>query len=109
MEIIINDTHCIITPLSKKLTRNDVERLKQEIYSIDNKKIGLNLLCVNECTIEFFDLIKNIKNLGLFNINSDLFAILLSMNFDKVTKLYVCENDFIDEARQLLARKFQIV
>ena len=65
--------------------------------------------CVNDCTIDFIDEIKQYRGMSLFNINSDVFAILTSMNLDKILNLFVSEIDFINDKHQLINRKFSIV
>ena len=109
MEIMLKDNCCIITPLSPKLTERETTRLNKEILNNAGLRTGLDMMFVNDCNIEFIEKIKNYKNLGLFNINSDIFAILTSMNLDKTLKLFVSELDFINDKHQLLNRKFSIV
>lgn len=109
MEIINNEEFCIITPLSPKILKEDVTRLRLEIGSFVDKKIGLNLLFVKECTIEFFELLMNFTNIELFNLQSDIFALMLSMNLDKLTKIYISEDDFKLSQHQLISRKFKLV
>lgn len=109
MEIFDTDKYCIITPLSSKLGKRETERLTYEIQRICTRKIGLDLSYVKDCTIDFIEQIKNIEFVELFNIPSDIFALITSMNLDKSLKLYVSELDFINNAHQLLNRKFTIV
>lgn len=109
MEILIDDNYCIITPFSPKLLREDVERLKYEINNNTNKKIGIDLSYVNESVIDFFELLKQMTNICLFNVQSDIFVLLTAMNYDKLTKIYISENDFKSSTRQLIKRNFQLV
>jgi len=109
MEINVKDNCYIITPLSSKLTDWETSRLHEEIKNNLGQRIALDMSMVKDCTFDFIDEIKNYKNISLFNINSDIFAILTSMNLDKTLKLFVSEMDFMADKHQLLNRKFSIV
>ena len=109
MEIMMKDNCCIITPLSPKLSERETFRLKEEVINNSELRTGLNMAYVNDCTIDFIECIKNYKNISLFNIHSDVFAILTSMNLDKTLKLFVSEMDFLNDKHQLLNRKFSVV
>ena len=108
MEIKQSDKYCIIKPLCPKITKREAERL---IYEAENqdKTPAFDMSFVNDCTIDFIELSKNIKNLSLFNINSDIFSLFLSMNLDKRFKLFVSELDFLEDKHQLINRKFSLV
>ena len=108
MEINLSDKYCIIKPLSPKITKREAEKL---IYEAINQKgtLAFDMSFVNDCTIDFIELAKNIKNLSMFNVNSDIFSLLLSMNLDKTFKLFVSELDFIEDRHQLINRKFSII
>ena len=109
MEIKDCEKYCIITPLSPKLSEYEVARLGEEISMHRTKKIGIDMSVVKDCTIDFVtELCKNHK-IALFNLQSDIFALLLSMNMDKTIPLFVSEMDFIENKHQLLNRKFCIV
>ncbi len=109
MEILVKDNCYIITPLSPKLTSRETQRLCEELEGDFSERTALNMSYVQDCTIDFIESIKNYKNISMFNINSDIFAILISMNLDKVIKLFVSEQDFINDKHQLLNRKFTVV
>ncbi len=109
MEIIQNEKYCIITPLSPKLGEREIIRLYDEIISTNSPKIGLDLSFVKDCTIDFVELIKSIKNVSLFNIPSDVFALFTGMNLDKTVKMYVSELDFFEDKHRLLNRKLTLV
>ena len=108
MEINLSNNHCIIKPLCQKITKREAERLFDEVKN-HNEALALDMSFVNDCTIDFIELFKDIKNLSLFNINSDIFSLFLSMNLDKTFKLFVSELDFIEDRHQLINRKFSIV
>ena len=111
MEIREHDNTYIITPLSDKLDARESFRLSKEVLA-ENKRISLDLSQVHDCTIEFIEALKEIaktKEIGIFNISSDLFAIFNFMNMDKYVQLFVCETDFEENARQLVNRKFSII
>lgn len=108
MEIRETEKFCIITPLSPKLGARESSRIGEEIAEI-SKKIGIDLSFVQDCTIDFINQLTSLKNISLFNIPSDIFAILTSMNLDKSIPLFVSELDFLDDKHQLLNRKFSIV
>lgn len=109
MEINVKDNCYIITPLSPKLTHRETQRLNTELQNIENYKVALDMSLVKDCTFDFIEEIKNYKNISLFNINSDIFAILTSMNLDKKLKLFVSELDFLNDKHQLINRKFTLV
>ena len=108
MEINLNDKYCIIKPLSQKITKREAERLIDEA-KCQKKVLAFDMSFVNDCTIDFIELAKSVKNLSLFNINSDIFSLILSMNLDKTFKLFVSELDFLEDRHQLINRKFSII
>lgn len=109
MEIKNKNNYCIITPLSPKLGQRESLRLEEEIENNLHRQIGLDLSFVQDCTIEFIDTLMKIKNISLFNIPSDIFTLLLSMNLDKKVNLFVSEMDFEENRHKLLNRKFYVV
>ncbi len=109
MEIKVFNNTCIITPLSPVLDEREIKRLITEIKEYKNFKIGINLSFVQNCNIKFFESIMNNKNINLFNIPINIFIIINLMNIDKKIKLFSSELDFIENKRQLLNRKFQLI
>ena len=109
MEIKSNEKYSIITPLSPKLNEREGLRIKAEALIEKTPKIALDMTYVKDCTIEFIKQLLTIKNICLFNLNSDIFALFFSMNLDKSVKLYVSEIDFIEEKHQLINRKFSVL
>jgi len=109
MEIKIADKCCIITPLSPKLSEHESLRLEEEIENLQGLRIALDMSYVNDCTIDFIEKIKNNTGISLFNVSSDIFAILTGMNLDKVLNLFVSEMDFLNDKHQLINRKFNVV
>ena len=109
MEIKTSDKFCIITPLAQNLSGIGVKRLLEEILANRKFKIGLDMSYVNECDIDFIDMLTQIGNIGLFNVASDVFALFSVMNIDKKVELFVSEMDFKADKHQLLNRKFCIV
>ena len=111
MEIRDNDKFYIIAPLSSKLDKHESERLISEVCA-ETRNIGLDLRYVCDCTIDFIESIKQIcttKNLSIFNIPSDIFAIFNYMKLDKYANLFVSELDFEEDKRQLINRSFSVV
>lgn len=109
MEIRENEKYCIITPLSPKLDFRQVSRIGEEINIRPYTQIGLDLSFVKDCTIDFIEGVKDLKNLSIFNIPSDIFAILNCMNLDKELDLYVSEEDFTSQKHRLINRRFSVV
>ena len=104
------DNYCIITPLCKKLNNNEMQRLEAKIDELKTSKIGLNLDEIRDCTFDFFNFLKNTTlNISLFNIPSDIFAVLNMMNLTSCVHLYTSQEDFENSKRQLINRKFRIV
>jgi hypothetical protein len=105
-----NDTY-ILTPLSPRMDKRETQRLFSNI-AFENKKIALDLGYVQDCTIDFLEKIKEFalqNEIGVFNIQSDLFALFNFMDLDKSVGLFVSESDFVENARRLINRKFSIV
>ena len=111
MEIIQKDTISIITPFSPRLGKYEAKRLANVINQ-EARQIAINLNFVSDCTIEFIEELKNIakiKNIGIFNIPSDIFTIFNIMKIDKTINLYTSELDFTEQKRQLINRSFSIL
>ena len=54
---------------------------------MDKKNIGIDLSHAQECTIDFFEnisLLAENVHISLFNIPSDIFALISFMKFDKI-------------------------
>ena len=109
MEIKDIDKCRIITLFSPKLTEHEADRLKEELELGGGKRIGIDMSYVRDCTIHFINELIGIKDISLFNIQSDIFAIFTSMELDKSLKLFVSEPDFLENKHRLLNRKFSIV
>ena len=107
MEIKTSDKYCIITPFSQIINAYEADKIICEIDK--NRRTGLDLTYVSECTIDFIEKMSNIKNISLFNIPSDIFALLNAMNLDKKLNLFVSELDFIANQHRLIKREFSIV
>lgn len=111
MEIKETEKLCIITPLSNKLNKRESNRLFEALKS-EIKGTALDLSYVEECTIDFIECLKEIcktKQVGIFNIPSDIFVLFNIMKLDKLASLYVSELDFEEESRRLINRQFSIV
>lgn len=109
MEIRENEKVCIIAPICSKLDKYKAQRVLDRVAK-ESRKVAIDLTYVKDCTIDFIDAIKSCagKDLGVFNIPSDVFVLFNIMNLDKVVKLYVSEADFESDSRQLINRKFAI-
>ena len=111
MEIRYDNKVCIFVPLSAKLDKRTCLRLFSKL-SNEQKQIGLDLSYVQDCTIDFCEALTEVakeKNIGIFNIPSDIFALFNIMNIDKCTNLFVSELDFEENSRRLIHRKFSFV
>ena len=111
MELREDNTICIYTPLSPKLDKRESKRLMDEISS-DSRRISIDLCCVEDCTIEFIEDLMNLgksKEIGIFNIASDIFALFNFMHLDKNVNLYATEIDFKEDTRKLVNRQFSLV
>lgn len=110
MEIRDTEKVCIFAPLSTKLDKYESSRLLEK-FSCETRDIALDLRFVQDCTIEFIEMLKElaqIKNIGVFNIPSDIFVLFNIMSLDKSARLFVSENDFEENSRQLVNRQFRI-
>ena len=110
MEIRDNDKICIIAPICTKLDGYRVKKILDKIET-ETRNVAIDLAYVQDCTIEFIEGLKNLtnKNLGIFNIPSDIFVLFNVMKLDKSVKLFVSENDFEEDTRQLISRNFSLV
>lgn len=111
MEIRENDKFCIFAPLNPKIDKYQSDRLFSEILSED-RNIAIDLVYAQDCTFDFLEKIKEVslnKNVGIFNIPSDLFTLFNIMDIDKFAKLFVSEQDFLEDSRQIINRKFILV
>ena len=110
MEITTSDKFCIITPLSKTLDERNTARLFQEVLLYnDSLTVGIDLNFVEDCTIEFIENLKVVKNINLFNIPSEIFTIINFMGLDRCINLFVSELDFKSNHHRLLKRNFRVV
>ena len=111
MEIRENDKICIYAPLNSQLGSFEASKLLKKI-SQDDREVAIDLQYVENCTIDFIETIKSIsttKNIGIFNISSDIFTLLNIMNIDKISRLFVSELDFLENKRQIINRVLSIV
>ncbi len=110
MEIRENDKICIIAPICSKLDKRKTKRVLETITR-ESRIVGLDLSNIQDCTIDFIEEVKKItnKNLGIFNIPSDIFVLFNIMNLDKNIQLFVSESDFEENSRRLINRKFAVV
>ena len=111
MEIRDNDKICIYAPLATKLCRYESLRLLKNVLK-EQRLVGIDLNYVEECSIEFINALKEIssvKNIGIFNIPSDIFTLFNVMQIDKCVNLFVSEMDFKANQHQLINRKFVVV
>ena len=111
MEIRENNTHYILAPLSKKIDARESNRIFKEIED-EQREIALDLNYVEDCSIDFYDKLKTLaqkKKIGIYNIPSDIFVILNTMQLDKYVNLYVSKLDFEENARRLINRNFALV
>jgi len=111
MEKRENQNVCIFTPLCPKMDKRSWSKIAEKIEQ-DSRLLALDLSYVQDCTIEFIEGLKEIsqkKNLGVFNIPSDIFVLFNVMNIDKSVKLFVNESDFEYNCRQIINRKFSLI
>lgn len=111
MEIRENNKICIIAPLVGKLDKRQSIRIFETIKK-DSRKIGIDLNYVSDCTYDFIEEIQTYSKtnkIGIFNIPSDLFSLFNVMEIDKFAQLFVSEQDFLNNSRQLINRKFAVV
>ena len=109
MIITTSDNFCIIAPITNSLNDRETLRLKEEIKKNEGYNIALDLSNVEDCSIDFIELLKSSNNISLFNICSDIFAIFNVMGIDRLANLFVTEFDFKANKHRLLKRTFKIV
>ena len=110
MEIRDNEDICIIAPICEKLDSRRIKRIVEKIQQ-EKRKVAIDLNYVQDCTIDFIEAIKLLskKDLGIFNIPSDIFVLFNIMNLDKAINLYVSELDFEADTHKIINRKFAII
>lgn len=111
MEIRDNENFCIIAPITDLVNSYKISKILNKAAN-DNRNIAIDLKYINECSIEFIEGLKclcNKKEIGIFNIPSDIFVLFNIMNLDKIAQLFVSEADFEEKTRQLINRKFSII
>ena len=111
MEIRDSEQFCIFTPLSKKLSAIESRKLLSDVLK-EKRFVGIDLSYVYDCTIDFIEEISKAaksKQIGIFNIPSDIFAVFNIMQLDKTLNLYVSESDFEENSRRLINRNFAVV
>lgn len=111
MEIRDNNKFCIFAPLCRQIDKYEATRLFKNIEK-ESRNIAVDLQYVQDCTIDFINIIKQIakeKEIGIFNIPSDIFTLFNIMGIDKISNLFVNELDFIENQRQLINRNFSII
>lgn len=110
MEIKYNEKCCIIVPLSSNLSSYKLEKIFDRIEK-EERRVALDLSNFQDCNIEFIQRLMDIKrkDLGIFNIPSDIFVLFNMMNLDKFAKLFVSQMDFENDLRQIINRKFSII
>ena len=98
MEIRDNNKFCIFAPLCTQIDKYEATRLFKNIEK-ESRNIAIDLQYVQDCTIDFINIIKQItkdKEIGIFNIPSDIFTLFNIMGIDKASNLFVNELDFIE-------------
>ena len=110
MEIRENKNVCIIAPLCSKLDNYKLERIFNKI-NIETRRVAIDLQYVQDCSIDLIESLCNLtsKKLGIFNIPSNIFVLFNIMSVDKKVNLYVSENDFEENKRQLINRNFEVL
>lgn len=109
MIITTSDNFCIITPITNSINDRETLRIKEEIKENEGYNIALDLSNVDDCSIDFIELIKSSNNISMFNICSDIFAIFNIMGIDRLANLFVSEFDFKTNKHRLLQRNFKII
>ena len=112
MEIRDNNEICVLTPLSPTMNKRETEKILTILNKNDKRKIALDLSYVHDCTIEFVEGIislSGMKNIGIFNISSDIFSLFNIMKVDKKIKLYTSELDWKEDFHRLINRNFKLV
>ena len=109
MEILFFDRNCIIKPFSPILNKREIERIKKELYQHSNYTIALDLSYVKDCTIDFINAILNIAEINLYNVPSEILALLTMMGVDKKVNIFNSQLDFKERKRRLINRQLKIV
>lgn len=109
MEIIVSGKDCVITPLSPVLNKRECEKLLETVKEYAFFNIGINMSFVEDCTNDFIEYIAEKKNISIFNIPSDIFAIFNMMKIDKTINLFTSEIDFKTNKNRLTKPNLKLV
>ena len=87
MEIRENKNLCIITPICNIINGRRITRILDKIKQ-ETRKVAIDLSYVQGCSIEFIEALGSINNkeIGIFNIPSEIFVLFNIMKMDKKLK-----------------------
>lgn len=111
MEINYSNNTCIFTPLCPVMDNRASLRLFKEI-NLESMPSGIDLSFVQECNIDFINNLIEFakgKKIGIFNIPSEIFVLFNLMGIDKHVELFVSQQDFETNQRQLVNRKLVLI
>lgn len=107
MEIYKKYGRTFLCPNVSTITKN----LAQDIYSIMSEydTIILDLEGVEDCSNEFFFILKNFEHIKLVNVESRVLSMLYVTGYDRYVKIFGEEVSLFDNRHELVNRKFAIV
>jgi hypothetical protein len=107
------ESACILHLHTQNLNPKVLIGMRKIIEKMPTQKpIAMNFEKVNFVCQEFLPFLQEIskdKILSIFNINSELMAILDLTKYSKFVKIYTNENDFMNNKHSIVNRKFHIV
>ena len=108
----VNDV-CIIDIGKESISSSDVDKLKNIINKkAHHKRIGLNFANTFFVDYAFWDFLEKeffTQKISVFNLNTELFLSLFISGYDKVTNIYMNEEDFKFNKRIIVNRRFKLL
>ena len=106
-----DDKNNIVYVCAPKMNWLALLKLKLFILIHKNFKIAFDMKSVKEIREDFmqlFNMFKSHNKLNLFNIDSQLMALLMLRSCDKCVNIYADESDFWENSRAIVNRKFKV-
>ncbi len=90
-----------------------VNELRKNVITDEySDELAIDLLNVTDICTDFIQFLREAskkKAISLFNIPSEVFAILNLTKSDKFAKIYVSEYDYFQGKHQLIKRRFRVI
>lgn len=115
MKVVISKSReSYILNVRSSIIKLDVVLMLEKIFKSipKNNPIALNMQNVNFINEDFLIFLKQSsadRKISLMNLQSELYVLLNLTNYDKYAKIFISENDFLDNKRAIINRKFSVL